>query len=514
MDLKQKKSSGWMDPGDYEMEYMSKQNNVKKSKKKIRYGGGASTVNYSPADSNDRPENTTIVNKYKGGEIETSYNNFISSKSKMNVEIIDNNISTDEIDDNDVLETGNPSNDTKHNGYTFEETKQFYSLDNKTHYNEKILNKREYKYFITLPHTDLNFKSLQKYLLEKLKSVSYLMICEEEHKEPIFGIGTHLHIVLEVKNQVAVRTIHKHFRNYATKHNLLVLGNIKYEKLKSCGAGMNYCKKDGKYVEYGEPSTYTKTMATIHNEKDKQIIDAINKAEKGDTQEALNILKEASPLEYLKLFNTLETTLKNMAKTNVCGFDPPPNEVLDSPYLWQQQLITILESYPKKRRIIWVCGGAGTGKSTFFSYLMDNYKHKVCSCGTTLELNDLGHMYNGEGIICWDFPKEFFPRDEKEKKEVDKRLSNALEQFSNYGGYISTGKYNGKTTRIRGHCLVFTNRMVVPEGIKHKDVLIFPTDEEKVVETIEEVDILLGKENYIVDGDEYLKEELLQLKFK
>ena len=37
--------------------------------------------------------------------------------------------------------------------------------------------------------------------------------------------------------------------------------------------------------------------------------------------------------------------------------------------------------------------------------------------------------------------------------------------------------------------------------------------EEKVVETITDVYVPLGKENYIFEGDEDFKEEILQLKF-
>ena len=51
--------------------------------------------------------------------------------------------------------------------------------------------------------------------------------------------------------------------------------------------------------------------------------------------------------------------------------------------------------------------------------------------------------------------------------------------------------------------------MTIPDGIKHKDVLIYPTDEEKVIEKPDDVEIL--PENFILEcDDKKLEKEILK----
>lgn len=321
-------------------------------------------------------------------------------------------------------------------------------------YPKEFMRQRYRNHFITIPKTTIKHKELLK-AVYSLKSASYVAIAKETHKD-----GTeHYHIVIQGRALISRRTIHKKLEELSG----VVKGAINYQQIKNMEASMKYIQKEGNILEEG-------TLGVRGS-----VSKVIELAEDGETQEAIEVFKNANPVEYIRNKDCIEKNLKSMGRTTSERYELP--DLSDAKLrAWQEYVWELIQPVPKARRIIWVHGDYGIGKSYFLTYLAEHHRCGVYVAGQTCSLDALAYNYDEEGVVVWDLPKNF-------NWDLMEPLCNVVEKFSDYGQTIQSNKYRGKTQRVRGHCLVLSNE-ACPVNLKHRDVVeVRVTQEEfKVLE--------------------------------
>lgn len=140
----------------------------------------------------------------------------------------------------------------------------------------------------------------------------------------------------------------------------------------------DYCKKDGEFVEYGDISRQGARTDL------KVLCDEIRSGE--TTME--DILRD-DPYTYHQYHNTLDLIKQRYTS-------PLPTK------LWQLKLKGILDDHPKPRRIIWIKGDFGCGKSEMSRYIIDEM-NGIC---LPKEEKEAAYIYKGQRIAFWDLPGE------------------------------------------------------------------------------------------------------------
>ena len=308
------------------------------------------------------------------------------------------------------------------------------------------------------PQTTIEYTKLHA-TLKDYKQITYLATAEEQHKDE----GLHIHIVIKLKQQVKISQIHSRI----AQQEGLVKGTINYQAPTHILKSINYVKKDGKYQEYGDIPKQKGGQP-----KQNTTLEAIKLAQEGHLEEAIEIVRETNPLDYLKHKETLTENLRTENTTRE-KFPLPDLSVGIKLRPYQEKVVELLNETPKARRIIWVEGRPNVGKSFLINYLsnLENYKYGVYHAGQSIKFDDLAYNYDEEGVIVWDFPKAY------DWENLSNHAGQMIEKFSDYGQKISSKKYKGKTQHIRGHVLVCSNRPPI-ESILHRDVIHIKTHNE------------------------------------
>ena len=138
---------------------------------------------------------------------------------------------------------------------------------------------------------------------------------------------------------------------------------------------------------------------------------------------------------------------------------------------WQERVLSLLNEELVRRRIIWVVGPPGSGKTTFSTWLESPYtlcggeERGVLSMGACDSITNCLHRWSIQAVTMFDCPLSF---DWRRKAES---VATLVEKFSEYGTQRESTKYQGGTVRTRCHCLVFANVHPIDE-VAHRDVLI------------------------------------------
>lgn len=310
-------------------------------------------------------------------------------------------------------------------------------------YPKKLLSKRYRNHFITIPKTTLK----QEEILESLKTLkqpNYIKVAKEHHKDGT----THYHIIIQCKDNQSIKQIHEQFE----KLEGTVRGCINYQQIRNLAASIEYLEKEGESIEYGELKLRGK--ATKNN-----LIEIV----KENPQQAIEYIEENHPMDMLKHRETILENINAYTKTPYEKFEIPDTSQATLRN-WQQELFEELMKPPKSRRIFWVRGNYGAGKSFMLNYLADNYKYGVFCAGQCVSIDNLAYKYDEEGAIIWDLPRNF------NWKELTEPLCNVVEKFSDFGQIIRSMKYKGKTQRVRGHVIVLSNEPCPPE-LRHRDIV-------------------------------------------
>ena len=294
--------------------------------------------------------------------------------------------------------------------------------------------------------------------IKEYKQVTYLLAKREQHKDH----GEHIHLVVKFKQQVKTRIIHNIIMNTEGKIN----GSIEYKKPDHIGKSISYLhKKESSLeepIEHGERPVNQGRPCSSQDDKEPEYQSAIALAENGQLDEALDIIKSADPIKYLQYKETFKENLTTENKVRKY-YDLPDysNAKLSST---QQQVWKLLQSAPKPRRIIWVSGEYGAGKSFLYQYIKSNHEYEMYDAGQSASLDNVAYGYDQEGVIAWDLPRTF---DWEEKGD---HIANVIEKFSDFGQSITSKKYKGKTQQVRGHTIVFSNAAPIQQ-LAHRDIV-------------------------------------------
>lgn len=324
-----------------------------------------------------------------------------------------------------------------------------------------LLQAKLYSQFITIPQTTINYEELHNSLGES-ETVQYLLTKLEQHEDK----GLHIHILIKFNTQQRISWIHN--RIMAMEGD--IGGLIDYQAVKKIQASVLYLKKEETSIE-GKPFLEKGTLSSEHgsNQFKKQdnsqaILEAIQKAETGDVEGALEDIKQSSPMDYLKFKQTINDTLKSENKTVKKWDLPNYSQSHVKLNKQQQQVWDLLQTAPKARRIIWVSGDYGSGKSFLYNYIKENYEYRMYDAGQSASMDNVAYGYDEEGVIAWDLPRTY------NFTEMGDTIASVIEKFSDFGQSITSKKYSGKTQKVRGHTLVFSNQKPIDQ-LSHRDVI-------------------------------------------
>ena len=324
-------------------------------------------------------------------------------------------------------------------------------------YPEALLKSRTYNNFVTIPQTTIDEEKLHKALSE-YGQVEHLITKLEQHEDG----GRHIHLLLKFKTNIALKNIH----NIIYKQEGTIGGTINYQKVKNYPASMNYINKEETSVEghppleHGEAPQFT----TGGDRKGQTYLEAITKAQQGDVEGALADIRECDPIKYLqyKQQYTQNLTTENQVRKKYTLPDYGKNTVKLSAK--QQEVWDLLQTTPKARRIIWVSGDYGSGKSYLYNYIKANHDYGMYDAGQSASLDNVVYGYDEEGVIAWDLPRTFNFQD------LGNSMASVIEKFSDFGQSITSKKYSGKTQHVRGHVIVFSNSKPL-EQLAHRDII-------------------------------------------
>lgn len=339
-----------------------------------------------------------------------------------------------------------------------------YSLDNDNLYSKELLNKSFRNLFITIPHTNIDYKILINSFNSTLH-LKYIIGCRELHQDNT----PHIHLLLVLEKPSRLKPIH----NIIKSQNETPKGSINYKTAEHIAKCINYIKKDKDYMELGEVPSKTgsvgkqKQNISYQEQQDihyTNILEIIENTQ--DKDKALETFKKTCPRDYFMNSDKVEAQIDKLLKPKHKKYDyikyTNNNTALSN---WQQETWDILQSPPKPRQIIWVYGEPGAGKSFMFNYLTENHEYGLYHAGQSVSLDNLAYSYEEQGVIAWDIPMNF------NWKELTTPLCNVIEKFSDFGQIITSKKYTGKNCRVLGHTLVFSNNPP-PIELTHRDIKI------------------------------------------
>ena len=136
---------------------------------------------------------------------------------------------------------------------------------------------------------------------------------------------------------------------------------------------------------------------------------------------------------------------------------------------YQQRIWELINTKPKNRRIIWVCGKPNSGKSFMFNFITENYDYGIYAAGSTASMDNAVYGYEEEGAVAWDIPKNY------DFETYGDHLASTIEKFSDFGQRLTSRKYKGKTCKALGHVLVFSNRQPLDQ-LAHRDIAFLDRD--------------------------------------
>lgn len=358
-----------------------------------------------------------------------------------------------------------------------------------TEYSPKLLQAMTTASFITIPQTTIDYRQLHTQL-SNYKHTKYIITKLEQHEDK----GLHIHVLIQLDRNIRISALHKIIKEQEGEQN----GMIDYQKPKHIHKSINYLKKEDTsvencpFLEYGEPP---KQSIRQQDEDKEALLEALRKAEEGNTEEALNDIKQIDPMKYIQYKQQITENLRTENKTRE-KYDLPSFNVTDVHLNEKQkQVWELLQEKPKARRIIWVSGQYGSGKSFLFNYINSNHRMGLYNAGQSASMDNVVYGYDEEGVIAWDLPRTF------DFETMGNSISAVIEKFSDFGQTISSKKYSGKTQHVRGHCLVFSNAPPL-QTLAHRDVVHIDLSPEAAKPQVE-----IKEDRYVPQPETISKEE-------
>jgi len=321
-------------------------------------------------------------------------------------------------------------------------------------YSATLLQARINSNFITIPQTTIDYKELHKQLTEYTHT-KYLLTKLEQHKDE----GRHIHIVIRLSKTIRITAIH----NIIMSQPGAITGLINYQKPDKINATIQYLKKeetsvaDEPYLEHGDKPLEQGRPLKQYN--------IIQLAQEGDIEGAIEQVKIEMTKEYLIHKQTIDSNIEAIAKPKKKKYIAPSFNKEDITLTEQQhQVWNLLQYTPIPRRIIWVTGHYGSGKTFLYNYIKANHEYDVYDAGQSSSMDNVVYGYNEEGVISWDLPRTFNFND------YGDAIANIIEKFSDFGQTITSKKYSGKQCQVLGHVIVFSNHEPL-EQLKHRNIV-------------------------------------------
>lgn len=349
---------------------------------------------------------------------------------------------------------------------------------------EKVMQKQVSRCAVTIKHTSVT----KEEAVALFKPLCHFVRCGHElHKEQIEGYpDDHLHLYLQLSTQKRLMQIYKLIRdNFDDRMygrpdvRQLVGGTDKstgrlYTAEEASCRWNNYCKKEDDYLDEGElklagPARIESSQSSQYS--DTLYTDALNIAEANGIEAAMDYARQHMPREYatrhsqlFEAFTCVQPKRKRYSAPSMRAGD-----VTLRP--WQKHwLPRVMSRDPVRRRIHWVYGSPEQGKSFLHDYLEANHPCGIFNCTDRCGINDLAFQYDEEGVVMWDFPKNF------DWDTMEATACSVIEKFSDFGTKLRSLKYKGKNPTALGHVVVFAN-CPCPQRLKHRDIKEFCIDD-------------------------------------
>lgn len=325
---------------------------------------------------------------------------------------------------------------------------------------------------VTIKHTSVSVQEAIALFRSGDKPLcNYVRCGHEYHKEPKAGYpDDHLHLYLQLTGQKRLGQI----------YNLVMetwqgrfYGRPDVRQLKTATDAAkwnNYCKKDGDYQDEGELKEAGPPRSSGSYE-DEAYASFLDVARQEGQEAAMAYAAQHLVKEYCTRYSNLLESAKSVCPPSQKYSAPSMNAQFVKPRLWQKHFLPrVMESEPVRRRIHWVYGSPGKGKTWIKDYLTANHPCGVFDASDRCAIGDLAYQYNEEGIIQWDFPLNF------DWENMETAATSVIEKFSDFGSKIRSLKYKGHNPTVLCHVVVFANRPC-PDRLKHRDVIEFSIDE-------------------------------------
>ena len=300
--------------------------------------------------------------------------------------------------------------------------------------------------------------SLALAILGHSKIVTGLAICQETHQDG----GHHLHVFLQKKRTVLPwEAVLLQGQTRCHRPNVRSLTTAKHRY-----NAFRYLHKEGvvtyakSFSEPPAPRSAAGRMSTSQDLLDVASTSSIETALSQYVQEGGDLARVGPVQRGLQVM--------------LAGPPPGPRWEATCPQIelrpWQTLLLGFLNARPERRRVFWVFGEPGSGKTTFSSWLDEpsNYEGGVLNMGACFSTTNALHNYHQQAVVCFDYPLSF--RWDLYADDV----SQCCETFSEFGSSRQSTKYVGRRVRICCHVVVFSNIRPI-EQVRHRDVVLIET---------------------------------------
>jgi len=186
--------------------------------------------------------------------------------------------------------------------------------------------------FLTYPHCNLELLDVKFHLTMK-PWVQYLIICKEKHEDG----SPHIHATIKFSKKVHISN-ERHFDIESFHPNI--------QAVKHFGKSVNYCKKDGDFVEYGDFA-----------EKEKQVMIPLFHENITKLEWLTQCFEQKIPYGYAMAFWDEQCPLKQF--TTLLDFDDKHKSRIQDPKL---SLLVPTTDHLKSYLIV---GPSGCGKTTW-----------------------------------------------------------------------------------------------------------------------------------------------------
>lgn len=197
-----------------------------------------------------------------------------------------------------------------------------------------------------------------------------------------------------------------------------------------------YSKKDGEFIDHGEPS---------HNNQGEradftELIDAV------DEGETLSDLMRKFPKTVSRFMSYTKKLIDD--RKDKLAFEKRKSKFSKPLREWQFVLKLIIEGEVCDRSVYWYYDeSGGKGKSFMSGYLQTHHNAFIVSGG---KVADIAHAYNEQEIVCFDLSRTMVDHCD--------HVYSMIEKFKD--GCIFSGKYESRTKIFDvPHVIVFANFM-------------------------------------------------------